>query len=48
MLAAYQNWIEAKIPKYCRGLCFDATEQMIEAFPELFRVRGWCNGEEHW
>jgi len=46
----YKDWINEQypIPMGAAGMCATATKRMIEAFPELTRVRGWVNGHEHW
>lgn len=55
-MSPYEAWIEAYVsrqPKrFVRGLCEEASKEMVEAFPELKRVCGFVhtpNGkEEHW
>lgn len=47
----YDAWIEAYKAKHksVRGLCQNATKAMVEAFPELQRVRGHVVGlGAHW
>ena len=56
----YQTWIEAYVAaqpnRFVRGLCADATQKMVAAFPELRRTCGFVqvlhpNGEheeQHW
>lgn len=55
----YKDWIDAFIarsPKYhgtdepaLRGSCVSATAEMVKAFPELTRVRGFVQpGGQHW
>lgn len=54
MVKNYQQWIAAHQPTDPRGLCVMMTLKMVEAFPELRRVRGhyYCpmSGEQytHW
>lgn len=36
----YRRWIAANVPLFPRGLCAEMTARMVEAFPELRRVRG--------
>jgi hypothetical protein len=46
----YRAWIAEHYPTREKALwrCGDATEKMIEAFPELKRVRGYYDATEHW
>ena len=51
----YDPWIHENVSDYqaAYGKCADITQRMVEAFPELTRVRGHyycpCWGErEHW
>ena len=48
----YIDWIKANVTE-TYGKCVEVSQAMVEAFPELTRVRGWYDcpiwGErEHW
>jgi hypothetical protein len=44
-MEAYATWIEAYVARqphrFVRGHCYEATEEMVVAFPELKRVAGF-------
>lgn len=52
----YQQWIDEHVPteESALGSCAEVTLAMVEAFPELTRVRGhyfcplWNRDREHW
>lgn len=55
----YKEWINSYVasrPRYAntgepslRGMCVEATSEMVAAFPELTRVRGFVRpGGQHW
>jgi len=46
----YAAWIVEQYPTPTAAMnrCFGATRDMVAAFPELRRVRGWYGWTEHW
>lgn len=45
----YDEWIKTNYPTRLEavGMCLTATRRMVEAFPELRRVPGWVDGQDH-
>ncbi len=50
MSPVYEQWIDEHYPtkELCYLQCATATLQMVKAFPELLRVRGFYCGRPHW
>ena len=45
--AQYANGSDLDDAAVLRGRCLCATEALVEKFPELKKVCGFCNGQEH-